>query len=129
LPPTVSIISHAVIDQDTQHKCGTTSSILEAHPEINPYQSDELFLTRSGAPHARFQICLLELSGATLLLLDEPTDNLDITSSEALEAALDVFDGTVLTVTHDRWFVQNFDRFFLLDKEGNVKEVQEPVWT
>ena len=46
-----------------------------------------------------------------------------------LEAALDVFDGTVLTVTHDRWFVQNFDRFFLLDKEGNVKEVQEPVWT
>ena len=92
-------------------------------------QSDQLFLTLSGGQQARFQICLLELSGATLLLLDEPTDNLDITSSEALEAALDVFVGTVLTVTHDRWFVQNFDRFFLLDKEGNVKEVQEPVWT
>ena len=92
-------------------------------------QSDQLFLTLSGGQQARFQICLLELSGATLLLLDEPTDNLDITSSEALEAALDVFDGTVLTVTHDRWFVQNFDRFFFLDKEGNVKEVQEPVWT
>ncbi len=92
-------------------------------------QSDQLFLTLSGGQQARFQICLLELSGATLLLLDEPTDNLDITSSEALEAALDMFDGTVLTVTHDRWFVQNFDRFFLLDKEGNVKEVQEPVWT
>lgn len=92
-------------------------------------QSDQLFLTLSGGQQARFQVCLLELSGATLLLLDEPTDNLDITSSEALEAALDVFDGTVLTVTHDRWFVQNFDRFFLLDKEGNVKEVQEPVWT
>ncbi|MDP4986105.1 MAG: ATP-binding cassette domain-containing protein [Candidatus Nanopelagicales bacterium] len=92
-------------------------------------QSDQLFLTLSGGQQARFQICLLELSGATLLLLDEPTDNLDITSSEALEAALDVFYGTVLTVTHDRWFVQNFDRFFLLDKEGNVKEVQEPVWT
>ena len=92
-------------------------------------QSDQLFLTLSGGQQARFQICLLELSGATLLLLDEPTDNLDITSSEALEAALDVFDGTVLTVTHDRWFVQNFDRFFLLDKEGNVKEVKEPVWT
>ena len=92
-------------------------------------QSDQLFLTLSGGQQARFQICFLELSGATLLLLDEPTDNLDITSSEALEAALDVFDGTVLTVTHDRWFVQNFDRFFLLDKEGNVKEVQEPVWT
>ena len=92
-------------------------------------QADQLFLTLSGGQQARFQICLLEFSGATLLLLDEPTDNLDITSSEALEAALDVFDGTVLTVTHDRWFVQNFDRFFLLDKEGNVKEVQEPVWT
>lgn len=92
-------------------------------------QADQLFLTLSGGQQARFQICLLELSGATLLLLDEPTDNLDITSSEALEAALDAFDGTVLTVTHDRWFVQNFDRFFLLDQEGNVKEVQEPVWT
>jgi len=92
-------------------------------------QSDQLFLTLSGGQQARFQICLLELSGATFLLLDEPTDNLDITSSEALEAALDVFDGTVLTVTHDRWFVQNFDRFFLLDKEGDVKEVTEPIWT
>jgi ATPase subunit of ABC transporter with duplicated ATPase domains len=92
-------------------------------------QSDQLFLTLSGGQQARFQICLLELSGATLLLLDEPTDNLDISSSEALEAALDIFDGTVLTVTHDRWFVQNFDRFFLLDQQGIVREVKEPVWT
>ena len=50
------------------------------------------------------QILLLELSGATLLLLDEPTDNLDISSAEALEHGLSLFEGTVVAVTHDRWF-------------------------
>ena len=49
-----------------------------------------------GGQQARFQILLLELSGATLLLLDEPTDNLDVLSAEALEEALAAFDGTVL---------------------------------
>ena len=56
---------------------------------------------------------LLELSGATLLLLDEPTDNLDLASAEALEEGLRGFDGTVIAVTHDRWFTRSFDRFVL----------------
>ena len=54
---------------------------------------------------------LLELSGATLLLLDEPTDNLDVESAEALEEGLASFEGTVLAVTHDRWFARGFDRY------------------
>ena len=49
----------------------------------------------SGGQQARFQILLLELSGATLLLLDEPTDNLDLVSAEALEPGLAEFTGTV----------------------------------
>ncbi len=57
---------------------------------------------------ARFQILLLELSGATLLLLDEPTDNLDLVSAEALEAGLAGFQGTVVAVTLDRWFLRGF---------------------
>ncbi|WP_028920828.1 ABC-F family ATP-binding cassette domain-containing protein [Pseudonocardia acaciae] len=82
----------------------------------------------SGGQRARFHILLLELSGATLLLLDEPTDNLDLESAEALEAALDRFEGTVVAVTHDRWFTRGFDRFLILGADGTVAEADEPVW-
>ena len=71
---------------------------------------------------------LLQLSGATLLLLDEPTDNLDLHSAEALERAIDHFEGTVLAVTHDRWFARTFDRFLVFGSDGKVYESAEPVW-
>ena len=71
---------------------------------------------------------LLELSGATLLLLDEPTDNLDLASAEALEDGLRGFTGTVVAVTHDRWFARSFDRFVLFRADGEVFETPEPVW-
>ncbi|WP_022889775.1 ABC-F family ATP-binding cassette domain-containing protein [Agromyces italicus] len=82
----------------------------------------------SGGQQARLQILLLELSGATLLLLDEPTDNLDLVSAEALEEALERFDGTVLAVTHDRWFTRSFDRFVVFTASGEVVEADAPVW-
>ncbi|MBK9726055.1 MAG: ABC-F family ATP-binding cassette domain-containing protein [Actinomycetales bacterium] len=89
---------------------------------------EQRFETLSGGQQARFQILLLELSGATLLLLDEPTDNLDLVSAEALEEALDAFDGTVLAVTHDRWFARRFDRFLVFGAHGAVYESDGPVW-
>jgi ATPase subunit of ABC transporter with duplicated ATPase domains len=89
---------------------------------------EQRFETLSGGQQARFQILLLELSGATLLLLDEPTDNLDLTSAEALQDALESFEGTVLAVTHDRWFARSFDRFVVFRSDGNVSEVDAPVW-
>lgn len=92
------------------------------------YASEQFFDTLSGGQQARFQILLLELSGATLLLLDEPTDNLDIASAEALEVGLDAFAGTVIAVTHDRWFARGFDRFLLVGRDGAVRETPEPVW-
>lgn len=92
------------------------------------HASEQSFNTLSGGQQARFQILLLELSGATLLLLDEPTDNLDIASAEALEAGLAGFEGTVIAVTHDRWFARGFDRFLLLGEDGLVRETMEPVW-
>jgi len=61
----------------------------------------------AGGQQARWQSRRLELAGATLLLLDEPTDNLDLHSAEALEAGLEAFEGTVLAVTHDRWFARD----------------------
>jgi ATPase subunit of ABC transporter with duplicated ATPase domains len=82
----------------------------------------------SGGQQARFQILLLELSGATLMLLDEPTDNLDLVSAEALEHGLAQYAGTVVAVTHDRWFARGFDRYVLFGADGSVTEVPEPVW-
>jgi ATPase subunit of ABC transporter with duplicated ATPase domains len=80
------------------------------------------FDTLSGGQQARFQILMLEQVGANLLLLDEPTDNLDVASAEALERALADFRGTVVAVTHDRWFMREFDRFLLFDWNGAVSE-------
>ncbi|MDQ1645746.1 MAG: hypothetical protein QOJ50_1930, partial [Cryptosporangiaceae bacterium] len=91
-------------------------------------QADQPFGTLSGGQQARFQILLLELDGCTLLLLDEPTDNLDLHSAEALEEGLEGFDGTVVAVTHDRWFARGFDRFLLFAEDGTVRETPEPVW-
>ncbi|KXC05385.1 ABC-F family ATP-binding cassette domain-containing protein [Microbacterium hominis] len=91
-------------------------------------QAEQTFDSLSGGQQARFQVLLLELSGATLLLLDEPTDNLDLVSAEALEDALQRFEGTVMAVTHDRWFARSFDRFLVFGADGRVVETAEPVW-
>jgi ATPase subunit of ABC transporter with duplicated ATPase domains len=91
-------------------------------------QADQTFGTLSGGQQARFQILLLELDGCTLLLLDEPTDNLDLHSAEALEEGLESFAGTVLAVTHDRWFARGFERFLVFGSDGGVYESPEPVW-
>jgi ATPase subunit of ABC transporter with duplicated ATPase domains len=92
------------------------------------HAGEQKFESLSGGQQARFQILLLELSGATLLLLDEPTDNLDVQSAEALEDGLAAFEGTVLAVTHDRWFARGFDRFLVYGADGEVYESDGPVW-
>ena len=86
------------------------------------------FGTLSGGQQARLQILLLELAGSTLLLLDEPTDNLDLASAEALQEGLESYSGTVLAATHDRWFARSFDRFLVFGSGGEVYEAPEPVW-
>ena len=78
------------------------------------------FQTLSGGQKARLEILSLELAGHNVLLLDEPTDNLDIESSEALERALDGFEGTVIAVSHDRTFLAQFDRFIMITDDGEV---------
>lgn len=92
------------------------------------HAADQRFESLSGGQQARFQILLLELSGATLLLLDEPTDNLDVQSAEALEDGLEAFEGTVIAVTHDRWFARGFDRFLVYGADGEVYESDGPIW-
>ncbi len=92
------------------------------------HQAEQRFETLSGGQQARLQILELERSGATLLLLDEPTDNLDLESAEALESALDAFEGTIVAVTHDRWFARSFDRFVVFREDSRVVESETPIW-
>jgi ATPase subunit of ABC transporter with duplicated ATPase domains len=79
----------------------------------------------SGGQQARFQILLMEIDSPTMLLLDEPTDNLDVASADALEDALARYEGTVVVVTHDRWLMRLLDRFLFFDDDGHVRELLE----
>jgi ATP-binding cassette subfamily F protein 3 len=76
----------------------------------------------SGGERSRLQLALLVLSGANFLLLDEPTNNLDIASAEVLENALNDFNGTVLVISHDRYFLDRaVNRIFEL-KDARITE-------
>jgi ATP-binding cassette subfamily F protein 3 len=77
--------------------------------------------TLSGGEKSRVQLARLMLTGANCLLLDEPTNNLDIPSAEVLEQALDEFAGTVVVVSHDRYFLDRVvDRIFEL-RDGELR--------
>ncbi|MCR4614789.1 MAG: ABC-F family ATP-binding cassette domain-containing protein [Clostridiales bacterium] len=86
------------------------------------FRGDEVFKsvsTLSGGERARIALLKLMLSGANFLVLDEPTNHLDITSREALERALMDFDGTILAVSHDRYFINTLStRVFYMTQNG-----------
>lgn len=119
-----------ILHRGDDHRAGMPRDL--ASRALDRYElaraAEQRFGSLSGGQQARFQILMLELSGATLLLLDEPTDNLDLHSAEALEDGLAAFDGTVVAVTHDRWFARGFDRFLVFGADGRVRESPEPVW-
>jgi len=76
----------------------------------------------SGGERSRLQLALLVLSGANFLLLDEPTNNLDIASAEVLENALNDFNGTVLVISHDRYFLDRTVNRILELKDSKISE-------
>ncbi|MGA7731113.1 MAG: ABC-F family ATP-binding cassette domain-containing protein [Chloroflexia bacterium] len=84
--------------------------------------------TLSGGEKARLQLACLMLTGANCLLLDEPTNNLDIESAEVLENALADYKGTVIVISHDRYFLDRVvDRIWEL-KDGKLREF-EGAWS
>jgi ATP-binding cassette subfamily F protein 3 len=76
----------------------------------------------SGGERSRLQLALLVLSDANFLLLDEPTNNLDIASAEVLEQALADFVGTVLVISHDRYFLDRTVDRLLAIEDGRLVE-------
>jgi ATPase subunit of ABC transporter with duplicated ATPase domains len=85
------------------------------------HRLDEL----SGGQKARVQLLLLERARPNVLLLDEPTDNLDLESILVIEEALVDLDATLIAITHDAMFTRVFNRFLLFDGDGVVAEASD----
>src|SRR5687768_1614038 len=104
-------------------------TMTESMAALRRYELDRAgrnpFTLLSGGQQARFQLLLMEVDSPTMLLLDEPTDNLDVASADALQEAVERYEGTVIAVTHDRWFMRGMDRFLFFDGDGSVTGLLE----
>lgn len=111
---------------------GPALSMEKAMPLLDRYRliqvASHKYRLISGGQRARFQLLLLELQQCNLLLLDEPTDNLDVESSEALERLIQDFQGTVMAVTHDRWFAKKFASFLIFLDDHTVRQADSFDW-
>ena len=89
------------------------------------FQGEDVFKTvgnLSGGEQSRLRLCMLMDEKINLLILDEPTNHLDIASREWIEAAIEEFEGTLIFVSHDRYFIEKFaERIWLLE-DGNVRD-------
>lgn len=89
------------------------------------FQGEDVFKTvgsLSGGEQSRLRLCMLMDEKINLLILDEPTNHLDIASREWIEAAIEEFEGTLLFVSHDRYFIEKFaERIWQLG-EGGIRD-------
>ena len=89
------------------------------------FQGEDVFKSvgnLSGGEQSRLRLCMLMDEKINLLILDEPTNHLDIASREWIEAAIEEFEGVLLFVSHDRYFIEKFaERIWLLE-DGNIRD-------
>ncbi len=89
------------------------------------FQGEDVFKSvgnLSGGEQSRLRLCMLMDEKINLLILDEPTNHLDIASREWIEAAIEEFDGVLLFVSHDRYFIEKFaERIWLLE-DGQIRD-------
>ena len=89
------------------------------------FQGEDVFKTvgtLSGGEQSRLRLCMLMDEKINLLILDEPTNHLDIASREWIEAAIEEFEGVLLFVSHDRYFIEKFaERIWLLE-DGGIRD-------
>ena len=76
----------------------------------------------------RLALAGLVLGGSNLLLLDEPTNHLDVASREAFEGALDSYEGAILSVTHDRYYIERFADRLLVVEGGSLTEPSDNAY-
>ncbi len=91
------------------------------------FQGEDVFKTvgnLSGGEQSRLRLCMLMDEKINLLILDEPTNHLDIASREWIEAAIEEFEGALLFVSHDRYFIEKFAQRIWLLKDGTVRDFQ-----
>ena len=74
----------------------------------------------SGGERSRLKLCLLMQAGVNFLILDEPTNHLDIASREWMEEVLEDFEGTILFVSHDRYFIRKFAKRICELEDGKL---------
>ena len=89
---------------------------------FNYRQGTEPIAHLSGGEKSRLQLARLMIGGANCLLLDEPTNHLDIASTEVLEEAINAFDGSVLTISHDRYFLDRICTRIYEIADGDLTE-------
>ena len=89
------------------------------------FQGEDVFKSvgnLSGGEQSRLRLCMLMDEKINLLILDEPTNHLDIASREWIEAAIEEFEGVLLFVSHDRYFIEKFaERIWLLE-DGEIRD-------
>ena len=114
-----------VIDEIWDEHRTFTETTVRKYLALFLFRGDDVFKnvdTLSGGEKAKLCLLKLMLSGANVLLLDEPTNHLDIPSREVLEAALEDFDGTIICVSHDRYFINKLStKIYRMSTDGFTK--------
>jgi ATPase subunit of ABC transporter with duplicated ATPase domains len=102
-----------------QQKEGTRLDILSGF-QLEDIPQDTLIESLSGGQKVRLALAGILLEGPHVLLLDEPLNHLDLASQEAFESALSTFEGTILAIAHDRYFIDRFAQFVWVFSDDGI---------